>query len=432
VLETLDDINQNQVSLPPFVLGLLQQMHAHSSSQVGLPGGEIGDAELHEKMRTIFREHAMEEFIPDSYQLKLHQMMSADRIPLLGLEGVHDLMDSCDAASMESKTSDILLLLLQSGASSGEGYAQLARNLHEIGTFFLQTGAYGELLKMLRQLAADGMPPEARRELLELLVCDEFLGEVLDGLQVWGKGKFDEITELIEEIGAPFIEPLLDRLAVTDSMSLRRFLMDRLVGFGPAAGPAIIERLSDERWYFLRNLIGVIRLLGCTASREKLRTLTRHRDPRVCQEALRALLQFRDPETEARVIRDLEGHNRELQLVAIRSAGKSSSGALLGKLHTLLVAPGLSAREYEVKSLVLQALGEIGNVGSLPVLQWLLDSRSLLHPVLCNRLKLDAIGSLGRYPAAAARPILARAARGRGALARHAAQLLRGATGRPS
>jgi len=432
VIETLEDINQNQISVPPFILGLLQQMSQHGSSEAAQSGPELSDQELHEKMRTIFKEHAMEEFIPDSYQNKLNKMMSADQIPLLGLEGVQDLMDTFEAASMESKTSDILLLLLRSGDSSTEGYAALAKNLQDICTFFLQTGAYGELLRVLRQLGADGMLGEARPELQELFVCREFLEEALDGLQVWGKAKFDDIAELIGEIGEPFIKVLLDRLAVTESMSLRRFMMDRLVDFGPAAGPALIERLSDERWYFLRNVIGVIRLLKLTSSADKLRVLARHRDPRVYQEALKALLQFHDSEAEARIGRDLESQNRELQLAAIRMAGKSHSAALLGKLHAMLVGPGLSGKEYEVKSLVVQALGEIGNVVSLPVLERLLAARNLFHPVLLNRLKQDIVGSLGRYPAPAARPVLVRIILGRGGLAQHAAQVMKTTSVRPS
>jgi len=431
VIETLEEINQNQVSVPPFVLGLLQQMSGHSSDAPH-PRLEISDQELQEKMKTIFKEHDMEEFIPDSYRHKLDKMMSAGRVPLLGLEGVQDLMDTFEAASMESKTSDILLLLLRAGDSSEEGYAALAKNLHDICTFFLQTGAYGELLRILRQLGADGMLGGAGPELLGLFASRDFLEEALAGLEVWGKAKFDDITELIGVIGEPFIEVLLDRLALTENMSLRRFLMDRLVDFGPAAGPALVERLSDERWYFLRNLIGVIRLLNLTSAVEKLRVLARHRDPRVYQEALKALLQFHDPEAESRIVRDLESQNRELQLAAIRMSGKSGSQALLGKLHALLTGPGLSGKEFEMKLLVVQALGEVGSAGSLPVLEKVLATRNIFHPVLLNRLKLEIVGSLGRYPAAAARPVLMRIILGRGGLARHAAQVVKTTSGRPS
>ena len=431
LIDTLEDINRNQVSVPPFIMGLLQQMSSHASG--GAPSAQdISDEELREKMRTIFKEHAREEFIPDSYQQKLNRMMSADQIPLIGLQGVDDLMDTFEAAHLEGKTSDILLLLLRSGDTSEEGYAALAQNLHDILTFFLQTGDYAQLLKILRELGEERIPAGVRDDLMGLVLAREFLDEILDGLDIWGKAKFDAIAELVGEIGTPFIEVMLDRLAEADSMSLRRFLMDRLVEFGPAAGPAIIERLSDSRWYFLRNLIGVVRLLNLSSSAERLRTLSRNRDPRVGQEALKALLQFRDPEAEARIMRDLGGQSRELQLAAIRVAGKASSAPLLAKLHALLTGPGLSGKEYEVKNLVVQALGEIGAAASLQVLEGVLASRSIFHPVLSNRLKADVVGSLGRYPAVKARPILERIAQGRGGLAQQAQQVMENSLGRPS
>jgi hypothetical protein len=431
VIEALEDINSNQISVPPFILGLLQHLGSHASADRQHPAPEIPAPELHEKMRVLFREHAMEEYIPDSYQRKLQLMMSPEQIPRLGPEGVRDQMQSLDAECLESKTSDILLLLLCSG-DPAEGDAALARNLCDICTFFLQTGNYVQLLKIVRQAADDRVPEPTRQAVRETFVSREFLEEVLDGLRVWGKVKFEEIGELIGEIGPACIESLLDRLADAESMSLRRFIMDRLMQFGPQAGPAIVERLSDDRWYFLRNLIGVVRLLELRSACERLRPLSRHRDPRVAQEALRALLQFGDPEAEALLLRDLASTNHEVQLSAVRFAAKSGSALLLGKLHAILAAPGYSGRETELKGAAVQSLAEIGAPASLAVLERVLASWNLLHPLALGRLKGEIVGTLDRYPASAARAVLERVARGRGGLARQAAAVLQCGPGRPS
>jgi hypothetical protein len=98
----------------------------------------------------------------------------------------------------------------------------------------------------------------------------------------------------------------------------------------------------------------------------------------------------------------------------------------------MIAAPGLSGKEYELKSAVLQALAEIGHAATVPVLEVVLAARNLWHPLLMGRLKLDAVATLARYPAAAAYPVLARLAKGRGSLARHAAHVLRSLSVRPS
>ncbi|QXE92627.1 hypothetical protein KP001_08960 [Geomonas subterranea] len=426
VLETLEEIGANQESIPPLVLQLLRQFSriaSPSAAPVTPEGGLPG------RIRTILREHASEEYIPESYLQKLHKMMEPDQVPLVGSEGVRDLLETLDQASMEKATCEILLLFLKSGEGEGGELGGYARNLYDIGIFFLRTGDYLEFLKILREVVGGGVPTGVREDVMALFACEEFINEVLDGLETWGKPRFDEITEVIATVGAPFTEELLERLAESDSMSLRRFMMDRLVEIGPPAAPAIMKRLSDRRWYFLRNLIALIRRLELSDAEEKLRMLARHRDRRVAQEAFRALLEFGDFAAELSLVQDLESPNRQTQLAALEVAGMAGSANVLGALHAMLARPGLSAKDLQVKNLVVQALGEIGNPASLPLLEKLLTSVSLLRPNQLAKLKLEAVSSLRRYPAEMSRPLLKKLAAKKGALGRQAALLLRGAPG---
>jgi hypothetical protein len=432
VVDTLEDINRNQVSVPPFILSLLLQMSQHASSGQRQSAIGLNAQDLQQRMNTVFKEDNMTEFIPESYQVNLNQLASSDEFPLLGLEGVQDLMSTMDAPSMEKQTSNILVTLLVSGSPTEEGYDKLTKNLDDTCTFFLQTGEYSQLFKILRRIGGEDIPAGTRDLLLGLFARREFLDELINGLQVWGKAKREEICALLEEIGEPCIEILLDRLAEAESMSLRRFLMDRLVEFGPVAGPAIVRRLSDDRWYFLRNIVAIISMLNLTSSLEKLRPLADHPDPRVSQEALKVLQQFNDPKTESRIILDLKSPNREIRIAAVRIVGKCTSQIILDLLHTMLARPGLSEKECEMKSAVVQALGEAGSNMSLAPLEKLLASRNLLHPLRLNRLKLEVVGSLWRYPAQASRPILERIAQEKGKPAQRAAHLLTRIPGLPS
>jgi len=429
VIEVLEEVNAHQTSVPPFILAILQQL-----AGLGKPGdlgaGEGSEQAIQEKMRILLREHAMEEYIPSSYQEKLGRMLELQQVPLLGSAGLDELLETIEVASLESRTGDILLLFLNNDAAGEADHEALEQNLKEICAYFQQTGAYDELLKVLRQLKAHGA--QGPRLLAEIFGEREFVEELLEGLGIWGKEKFEVVTQLFLEIGAACIAPLLDRLAVEQNMSLRRFLMDRLVEFGPAAAPALIERLGDGPWYYLRNLIGVVRQSQLTDCLERLRPLARHRDGRVAQEALRTLLQFRDPEAEARVLRGLESTDRGTQLFFLSLAGKSAAPATLGKLHRLLSAPGFSAQDCELKSAVLPALAEIGTADALRVLEELFAARSLLHPIQLNRLKMEALATLARYPAPPCKALLKRLAQGSGKVARQAAQLLSGLPGRLS
>ncbi|WP_162605140.1 HEAT repeat domain-containing protein [Geomonas oryzae] len=422
VLETLEEIGPNQEGIPQFVLQLLRQFSGVPSSDESQPEG----ADLPTRVRTILREHASEEFIPKSYQQKLHRMMEPGQVPLLGSEGVQELLETIDQSCIEKKTGDMLLLFLKSVEGEGEELAGYARSLYDIGIYFLRTGAYPEFLNILREVTGGGVPLQVKEQVLELFGCEEFVNEVLDGLETWGKPRFNEIAEVIVTVGAPFTDGLLDRLAGSESMSLRRFMMDRLAEIGTAAAPAIIKRLSDRRWYFLRNLIMLIRQLELSETVEKLRMLAHHGERRVSSEAFRALLEFGETGAEEELVRDLESHDRQTRLAALEVAGMARSPRVLGVLHAMLATSGFSGKELQVKGLAVQALGEIGDPASLPVLEKLLSSVSLLHLTGLTRLKLDTVSTLRRYPGEASLPLLRKVASKRGALGRQAALLLRG------
>ncbi|QXE86467.1 hypothetical protein KP003_19245 [Geomonas nitrogeniifigens] len=429
VLETLQEIGAQQESIPAFILQLLRQFSSVPTNSEAPQQDSPVEMDMPARIRSILKEHSSEEYIPASYQQKLHMMMEPDRVPLIGSEVVQDLLETIDQACMEKRTGDILLRFLKSGEGEGEELAGYARNLYDIGIYFLRTGDYREFLKILREVVGGGVSTQVRDEVMALFASEEFIGEVLDGLDTWGKPRFDEIAEVIATVGAPFTEELLERLAQSESMSLRRFMMDRLVDIGSPAAPAIIKRLSDPRWYLLRNLVQLIRRLGLSETMDWLRVLARHRDRRVSQEAFRALLEFGDAGAELKLVRDLESNNRQTQLAALEVAGMAGSARVLATLHAMLARVGLSAKELQVKSLVVQALGEIGNPASLPLLEKLLASVSLLHPTQMAKLKLDAVTTLRRYPAEASLPLLKKLASKKGAVGGQAALMLRGSQG---
>src|SRR6185369_3436086 len=70
VLETLEDINSSRLSVSPVIIGMLQRLGRNPEPRPLAVAGEVSDShdDIGKKMRTIFREHATEEFVPDEYQ----------------------------------------------------------------------------------------------------------------------------------------------------------------------------------------------------------------------------------------------------------------------------------------------------------------------------------------------------------------------------
>lgn len=425
ILETLEDISNNRLRVAPVVFGLLQRLgqNVNSSHHSALNATEEND--LSEKMKTIFREHASEEFVPDDYQNKLNRIMVSDQISRDSMEEVTDLLTSLESKHIENSIGRVLMNLIREGVESPEERNLLLQNLSDMFGFYLQTGDYDQLHLMIDQISDGTFPVEIQNWLHEEYGRNEFLEEILNGLTIWGKPRYVDIRSLIHKIGEPFIETLLDRLSEENSMSLRRFYMDCLIKMGPQTLEPIANRLNDSRWYFLRNLLIILFSQNDPSVVSLVRPLLRSEDPRLRHEVLKTLLHFRDAHAEKLVIGNLGSSQLELQLAAIHLAEQSKAPAIADKLAEMLSQGGLSQAMCDKKRAIVHSLAEIGRPETLPQLAKILSSRSLFYSRQLTKLKKDIIHSLPKYPAHVSRPVLEHIAEGSDDIAHYAGELLK-------
>ncbi|HIJ80858.1 MAG TPA: HEAT repeat domain-containing protein [Desulfuromonadales bacterium] len=411
VLDTLDDISEGGMKVPPVIKGLLQRLGQQiTARRLEEEEQEAAESSFADKVKTIFREHASEEFVPEDYQKKLDTIMASQSISGMQLDGIDALRASLESTAVENHIGDILMNLVWFGFESDEESDVLLQNLCDTFLYVAQTGDYVRLIGMLQQFGNDHCPPEVRERVTREFARPEFLEEIINGLTIWGKSRYDDIRSLIRIVGEPFIDVLIERLAEEKNMSLRRFYVDSLIEMGEMALMPIVSHLNDRRWYFQRNLLAVLAALDNPAAVSYIRPLLGNSDPRVSGEALRVLLHFKDQETEKLLVQELESQNRETRLLAVQHAGKCPHPEVVKRLLTILCSSGLSQSEYEMSSTVVQALGEIGRAEALPELARILASRSLLHARNLSRLKVDIVRSLEKYPLQLARPVLERLA----------------------
>lgn len=426
ILDTLEDINQQKTSVPPAIMGLLRKLSPHSG---GMPADtsirEVPDDELKDRMRTLFREHASEEFVPDEYQMKLNAIINDKEIPRMARAERDLLLASLDSSQVESRIGDIIMNLVLTCDDSPADRDFLLQNLSDMFGYFLQTGDYEQLLKMIAQSKSSVFPVEIQYYLRENYALREFLDEILNGLTIWGKPRYRDIQQLVTQIGSPFIEVLLDHLATEDNMSLRRFMMDRLIEMGPITKVPIATRLDDNRWFVLRNLIIILRSLNDPSIIPLIRPLSRHSNNRVRHEALSTLIMLQDPAAEKQILRDLDSPDRELQLTAIALSEKSHLPDIHKKLVALLSRSGLSQLDYELKSAVVKALGELHRSEALPEFAKILGSTSLFNSKLLTRLKIDIVRTLANYSLKEVSPLLERLAAGKDDVARQARESMK-------
>lgn len=426
VLETLEDLNRNNDNVPPVIMSLLQKLSSHAKAGQASPQiAEMSESDVQERMRTVFKEHASEEFVPDCYQQQLNTMISHNQIQKLQPKDVTELLATVESSIVESRVSDIIMNLVTTGGDSLQEREFFLQNLSDMFGFFLQIGDYGQLVKMIDRTNDDTFPIDLQYYLRENYARREFLDEILNGLTTWGKPRYSDINQLITKIRSPFIEVLLDHLATEENMSLRRFIMDRLIEMGPMTRVPIAIRLSDDRWFVLRNLIIILRAHSDVSIIPMIRPLTKHSNVRVRQEALSTLVMLHDAAAEKQVLRDLDSEDREIQFAAISLAEKSRLPDIHKKLVAMLNKGGLTQIEYETKSAVVKALGEIHRGEALPEFAKILGSSSLFNGKILSRLKVDIIKALELFPSQTVAPLLERLCSGKDEVARQAQETLR-------
>jgi len=409
LLDTLEDVNQHQEQVSPLLMGLLNKLALHPGD-VRRPEMTSCESEdtLQEKMRVILREHSSEEFVPDDYQQKLDMIIAEESLPRLKLADREELLETVTANQVESSISQIALHLLSVGCETPEERDALILNLGEQFRFSLQTGEYGQVLQQLQRLQDQTLPIAIRTSLLEDYCQKECVVEVIRGLSVWGKSRYGEIQQVIALMGDPCIDPLLDHLATEESLSLRRFLIDRLIEMGPSTRIPIINRLSDDRWFVLRNLIMILKAQHDSAVVPLLRPLASHSNQRVRQAAQEALLDLHDASAERQIGSDLDSSDPEVFASALHLAQKCSSPVIGRKLLNLLSRIGWSAEECDLKIAIIRSISERHLTEAIPELARILGSSSLFHAKQLHRIKLEIIAALANYPSHLVKPILER------------------------
>jgi hypothetical protein len=158
--------------------------------------------------------------------------------------------------------------------------------------------------------------------------------------------------------------------------------------------------VEDERWFYLRNLLIVLRRQGDpSVMPEILPHLRMNPHQIVRQELLKTAIGLSHPEMDQMLLEDLAHPLIQHQLTAIRLARHSRHPQVFTSLLHFLQTRDLSDTGFKLKIATVQTLAEINNPAALPVLERLYFKRSLLHPRRQRQLRTIIIENLRHYPA---------------------------------
>lgn len=410
ILEAMEQVDVERLAVPQSLMDILGKMSKHKGSEMG--GSRVAGEQVRSSGETtallgqLFSADHVDEFVPEDHQDALAILATAENLP--GLDGklVKELVDTLEGHAVEQQFFNVMVDLLERGANATTAKA-ISRNMDELIFYFLETGDFEALISVHSHLLRHSRhidPPldSSDKSTLRIYASDEFIEHVLDGLDIWGKPKYVAIMELIKRIGVAFVEPLLQRLADESSMSKRRLLIECLHVIGRAARDPIVAHLHDRRWFFVRNLVILLRMMNDPTVLQPLGHLVGYDNANVQFEVMRTFLHFNDPRADRYLIGKLESNDPGILINVTRLAANSRNPEVARKLSEILNRKLLKEADENIKSAVIKTLAEMALPDALPELERFLFSRNLLQTMQGNNLKIMAVRTLARYSAPAA------------------------------
>lgn len=402
LLDAMENIDPGAFEIPQTLMDVMGKLAGHRGDgpSKSLVAGDRGrsDHETSEQLAKLFSEDRSEFYVPRDYQDALAAMAGAQADQVQEDACFEALVSLPDIYKVEEQFADVLVDLLSRDTDEQTNDA-ISQNMNEMTGCFLEAGDFKSLLKIYNCLQAhvsnDSRDAEgATCEALKVFSSEDFVATVLDGFDEREKPVHDSIEALIEGMGQPFVGPLLDRLADEPRMARRRQYMKILINMGEDVVEPIAARLRDQRWYFVRNLVIVLRELKSQAGLAVLKTAADYKHPKVQLEIMKTFLQFGESEAKKTLYKQLASRKPLLLVNAVRLAAGSRDQRILGRMTKLLNRRLPVEFEHEILSIILKTLQGAATVEVLPDIERFMKGKNLFRGHRGMDLKVKALGVL--------------------------------------
>ncbi|MDY0339699.1 MAG: HEAT repeat domain-containing protein [Coriobacteriia bacterium] len=209
----------------------------------------------------------------------------------------------------------------------------------------------------------------------------------------------DACRRLMRCLGARTIGPLLEVLADEPDMAARKSLVDIISSLASGHVGELGSKLSDPRWYFVRNVVSI---LGATRDRSVLPLLARtlrHSDVRVRRETVRAAAGVRDKLAEEMLVAALADEDPQNVGLAARYLGTLGVREAVPSLATVARGEGRGSRDTGARVEAIEALGRLGTADAAAALRDVARQRTFLAGGRTREIRAAAeaaLSNLGR------------------------------------
>jgi hypothetical protein len=207
---------------------------------------------------------------------------------------------------------------------------------------------------------------------------------------------------ILQRVGQDGVDSVVDQYTSSRSVSERMVYRAVLLRL-PLAREALVQMLTDPRWYVVRQAAEFLGELGGEQAERPLAELLRHEDERVRRAATRALSHIESSFTLDAVARALVDASASVRLEAVAGLAQRKSGRAGSMLAKAIDSEGEAEVQYAI-------LGALGRVATPEAVQKLAKAAEAATGLFTSRknigLRVAAVYALGEARTAGAMTVL--------------------------
>ena len=193
-------------------------------------------------------------------------------------------------------------------------------------------------------------------------------------------------------------EILLEILAEEQDRSARTFLLDLIKDLGKNYVTLLGERLSDDRWYFVRNVVSILGESKTDQAIAYLHKVMNHKDARIRQEVVKGLITIGGKKAAGLLARFLKDGDVDIQMMAVRGFTeiKGVDAEEVKALAMFLKDRSLNKKELALTLEAIKTLGAVGGSDEIEFLHGYTRVRWWRSRKLQKELRAAAFGAIAK------------------------------------
>jgi len=256
-----------------------------------------------------------------------------------------------------------------------ELFSKIVRQLEDLLSYLLRKKDY-KLAVLIGQAFRMPVDPVFKPRMMEAIrktvSQPDIIGTIGD-MRHFIKGSSDYLAaySYLSLMEREVTEVLLELLADEKDRITRKFYLDLAKEMGKNQIMLIGERLSDERWYFVRNIVSILGESKADQAIAFLSKVARHNNVRIRQEVVKGLIAIGGNKAASLLATFLNDKEDDIQLLSIRGfAGlRGIRSEVANPLMEFLTNRPLTKNKQELTLEVIRALGKIGGADAETFLQ---------------------------------------------------------------